>query len=65
MESKKFLVVYFSCTNTTKILAEKIKEVVKGDLLQIKPETPYTQDDLNWHDKNSRSSIEMANKFKT
>ena len=62
MESKKFLVTYFSCTNNTKKLAEKINGVVKGDLLQIKPETPYTQEDLNWQDKNSRTTKEMADK---
>ena len=62
MESKKFLVTYFSCTNNTKKLAEKINGVVKGDLLQIKPETPYTQADLNWNDKNSRTTKEMADK---
>ena len=62
MESKKFLVTYFSCTNNTKKLAEKINGVVKGDLLQIKPETPYTQEDLNYTDKNSRTTKEMEDK---
>ncbi len=55
----KSLVAYFSASGTTKKVAEKLANVVNGDLYQIEPEIPYTPEDLNWMDKNSRSSIEM------
>ncbi len=58
----KTLVAYFSCTGETKKVAEKINEVVKGELHEITPEIPYTAADLNWEDNNSRSSKEMADK---
>lgn len=57
----KTLVAYFSCSGETKKVAEKINEVVKGDLHEITPEIPYTNEDLNWEDKTSRSTIEMEN----
>lgn len=53
------LVTYFSCTNTTKKVALKIATATKGDLFEIQPQTPYTSDDLNWTNPQSRSSIEM------
>lgn len=55
----KTLVAYFSCTGETKKVAEKINEVVQGELHKITPEVPYTSEDLNWEDKTSRSTIEM------
>ncbi len=58
----KRCVVYFSATGTTKILAEKLSKVIKADLFEIIPKQPYTEDDLNWMDKNSRSSREMSDK---
>ena len=58
----KILVAYFSATGTTAGLAEKLAAVTGGDLHQIVPEIPYSSADLNWHDKTSRSSIEMSNK---
>ncbi len=58
----KTLVAYFSCTGDTKLVAEKINNVVQGTLYEIVPEVPYTAVDLNWEDKNSRSSKEMADK---
>lgn len=57
----KTLVAYFSCTKETKKVAEKINEIVNGDLHEITPEIPYTAEDLNWEDKNSRSTVEMEN----
>lgn len=57
----KTLVAYFSCSGETKKVAEKINEVVKGELHEITPEIPYTNEDLNWEDKTSRSTIEMEN----
>ena len=58
----KNLVAYFSCTGTTKGLAEKLVKVTGGDLFEIKPEEEYTASDLNWRDKSSRSSLEMNDK---
>ncbi|WHE06110.1 flavodoxin [Thermoanaerobacterium thermosaccharolyticum] len=57
--NKKALVAYFSCTGTTKRVAEILADVVGADLYEIKPEVPYTAADLNWMDKKSRSSVEM------
>ena len=58
----KNLVAYFSCTGTTKGLAEKLVKVTRGDLFEIKPKEEYTASDLNWRDKSSRSSLEMNDK---
>ncbi len=56
------LVAYFSCSGVTKKVAEEINEVVGGTLYEIKPEVPYTKEDLNWMNEESRSSIEMKDK---
>jgi len=56
--SKK-LVAYFSASGTTAAAAKKLAQAAGADLYEIKPETPYTRADLNWQDKNSRSSLEM------
>ena len=61
MEKKNVLVVYFSATGTTKHVAEQLSRIAGADLCEIVPEQPYTGDDLNWNDKRSRSSVEMAN----
>lgn len=53
------LVAYFSATGTTKTLAGYISEVTGGDLYEIVPETPYTSEDLNYSDNNSRSTKEQ------
>ena len=53
------LVVYFSCTNTTKGIAEKIAEVTDGTLHRIIPETPYTSEDLNYNNSSSRANREQ------
>lgn len=55
----KELVAYFSATGTTKRVAERLAKAVGADLYEIKPATPYSSADLNWHDRHSRSSIEM------
>ena len=57
--SKKRLVAYFSASGTTAQAAKTLAEAAGADLYEIKPQTPYTKEDLNWMDKNSRSSIEM------
>lgn len=55
------LVAYFSVSGNTKRVAEKLALAVNSALFEIKPEIPYTKEDLNWMDKNSRSTIEMKN----
>ncbi len=55
----KTLIAYFSASGETKKLAHTLVDIVKGDLFEIKPETSYTAADLDWHDKASRSSVEM------
>ena len=56
------LVVYFSATGTTKGVAERIAAVTGGDLYEIVPAEPYTDADLNWNDRNSRSTKEQNDK---
>lgn len=58
----KTLVAYFSASGNTKRKAEMIAEGLGADLYEIKPKIPYTRDDLNWMNKNSRSSVEMNDK---
>ena len=58
----KILIAYFSATNTTKNIAEKIKTIVNGDIFEIKPLIKYTNEDLNWMNPSSRSSLEMNDK---
>ncbi|GFI62089.1 hypothetical protein IMSAG049_01262 [Clostridiales bacterium] len=56
--SKK-LVAYFSASGVTAKLANALAEASGADLFEIEPSVPYTQKDLDWMDKTSRSSIEM------
>jgi len=56
---KKILIAYFSCSGVTRKTAELIANKVNGDLFEIEPVTPYTSCDLDWTDKESRSTIEM------
>lgn len=55
----KTLVAYFSASGVTKEAAQKLAQAAGADLFEIKPEILYTQADLNWMDKKSRSSVEM------
>lgn len=55
----KILVSYFSASGVTKGVAEEIANAVEGDLFEIEPVEKYTDADLNWMDKQSRSTIEM------
>ena len=55
----KTLVAYFSASGTTAKVAKKMAEAIGADLFEIKQETPYSGADLNWQNKNSRSSVEM------
>ena len=56
--SKK-LVAYFSASGVTGNVAKTLAEAVGADLYEIKPAVPYTAADLNWMDKNARSTVEM------
>lgn len=56
------LVAYFSASGVTKKLAERISKIAGADLHEIVPKEIYTDEDLNWMNENSRSSIEMKNK---
>lgn len=58
----KKLIAYFSPSGNTKAMAEKLAKATGADLFEIKPQTPYTRADLDWTNKNSRSSIEMNDK---
>ena len=58
--SKK-LVAYFSASGVTAKAAKILAPALGADLYEIRPEIPYTKADLNWTDKNSRSSMEMKN----
>ncbi len=55
----KILVAYFSASDVTKNAAEKLAKATNADLFEIKPVRPYTDADLDWTDKKSRSTIEM------
>lgn len=52
----KRLVAYFSASGVT---AKTAKALAEADLYEIQPQIPYTQADLNWMDKKSRSTVEM------
>ena len=55
----KALVAYFSASGVTARVAENLAKAAGADLYEIKPAVPYTKDDLNWMNKQSRSSVEM------
>lgn len=58
----KKLVAYFSASGTTARVAKELAEAAKADIYEIRPEMLYTSNDLDWRDKSSRSSVEMADK---
>ena len=58
----KALVAYFSASGVTARVAENLAKAAGADLYEIKPAVPYTKDDLNWMNKQSRSSVEMRDK---
>lgn len=55
----KVLVAYFSATGVTARAAQKVAKVTGGEVYAITPAKPYTDADLDWNDKQSRSSVEM------
>ncbi|MBQ2039713.1 MAG: NAD(P)H-dependent oxidoreductase [Thermoguttaceae bacterium] len=58
----KKLVAYFSASGVTAKTAKKLAEAAGADLYEIKPAVPYTSADLNWSNKQSRSSVEMGDR---
>lgn len=56
----KRLVAYFSASGVTAKVAENLADAIGADVFEIQPEVPYTKADLNWMDKESRSTIEMS-----
>ncbi len=59
---KKIAVVYFSATGTTKKVAEYIKDELNADIFEIVPKQKYSDADLNWNDRNSRTTKEQNDK---
>ena len=53
------LVAFFSASGVTAKVAEKLSDTIGADLFAIEPKIPYTKADLDWMDKNSRSTLEM------
>ena len=56
----KKLIAYFSASGVTKRAAEQLAAVTGADLYEIRPEMPYSREDLDWRNKQSRSSLEMT-----
>lgn len=55
----RILVAYFSASGVTAKVAENLAETIGADIFCMEPEIPYTKSDLDWTNKESRSSIEM------
>lgn len=58
----KILVAYFSASGVTAKVAKELARAENADLFEIKPARLYTPEDLNWRNKQSRSTLEMADK---
>ena len=58
------LVSYFSASGITKGVAQRVASAINGVLFEIEPVEKYTDSDLDWTDKQSRSSIEMNENIK-
>ncbi len=56
----KTIIVYFSAEGTTAAAAKAVAAELHADIFEIRPVAPYTAADLNWMNKKSRSSLEMA-----
>ena len=56
------LVAYFSATGNTRAVAERLASAIGAELFEITPEQIYTADDLDYRNKESRASVEMANR---
>ena len=58
----KALVAYFSASGVTAAVAKRLAGAVGASLYEIKPAVPYTTEDLDWRNQQSRSSVEMKDK---
>ena len=58
----KVLVAFFSVNGVTERVAGKLAAAAAADLYEIVPEVPYTQEDLEWENKESRTTLEMADR---
>ena len=61
-ETSEVLVVYFSATGTTRGVAEKLAALTGADTYEIIAAEPYSNADLNWNDRNSRTTLEQNDK---
>ncbi|MDH6311673.1 flavodoxin [Parabacteroides sp. PFB2-10] len=59
-QEKRVMVAYFSCTGNTETVAKAIAQATDATLYRIQPQTVYSSADLDWRDKESRSSKEMG-----
>lgn len=57
----KILVAYFSATGNTRTLAENTAKALNADLYEIRPEVPYSKEDLNYNDESTRATVEQKN----
>ena len=55
------LVVYYSATGNTESVAEVIAAATGGDLFELEPAEPYSDEDLSWTNENSRVCVEYNN----
>ena len=58
----KALVTYFSASGVTAKLARRLADAIEAPVYEIKPAVPYTRADLDWTNKQSRSTVEMQDK---
>ncbi|MCH5337085.1 MAG: NAD(P)H-dependent oxidoreductase, partial [Campylobacter sp.] len=58
----KALVVFFSASGITKAVAQTLTEALKADIYEIIPQNPYSKEDLDWTNEQSRTSLEMKDK---
>ena len=59
----KTLICYFSASGVTKKVAERLSSLINSDIFKIEPKVPYTKEDLDWMNKKSRTTLEMADKM--
>ncbi len=60
---KKTLVVYFSVSDTVKELATRLASAAEADIVEIVPEVPYTAEDIDWTNRQSRVARELDSQY--
>ena len=55
----KSIIIYFSASGNTRNVANRIKEKTGSDVFEILAAHPYSDEDLDWTDPNSRINIEV------